>query len=53
MPFLEDLDLFAVFAAPAPTINQLPTLKGLRHEYIPKLLILNFAVFVIEEKSRN
>ena len=34
-------------------LNQLPTLKGLRHEYIPKLLVLNFAVFAIVEKSRN
>ena len=25
-------------------LNQLTTLKGLRHEHIPKLLVLNFAV---------
>ena len=34
-------------------LNQLPTVKGLRHEYIPRLLVLNFAVFVTVEKSRN
>ena len=34
-------------------LNQLPTLKGLRHECIPKLLVLNFAVFAIVENSRD
>ena len=34
-------------------LNQLTTLKELRHEHIPKLLVLNFAVFAIVEQSRN
>ena len=29
LPFLEDLDLFAVFAAPAPTIKSITNIKGI------------------------
>ena len=29
LPFFEDLDLFAVFAAPAPTIKSITNIKGI------------------------
>ena len=42
LPFLEDLDLFAVFAASAPTIKSITNIKGITSR-VYTLLLLNFA----------
>ena len=41
LPFLEDVDLFAVFAAPAPTIKSITNIKGITSQYIPYCYLIS------------
>ena len=40
-PLLEDLDLFAVFAAPAPTIKSITNIKGITSRVYPLLVLIS------------
>ena len=41
LPFLEDLDLFAVFAVPAPTVKSITNIKGITSRVYTLLVLIS------------